>query len=408
MKTTKIIDDEYQVLPIAKCLPDPLTEFRYNYTGPDVAALADSIQKKGQLEPGYARLDTKTGTYRIYLGQRRLAAIKMAVKKGAKVKGYKAFVSDVSDEEALVRAITENAERNDLDITEQIRQAHVIYGQYTKDKRKAVAEASGLKADVIDTEARLFDRLTEDVVKSIYDIEQKTDFKLSLSHVEKIASVKGTDTVLAVTQFVCEQQVPASKVNQGLTEYIEGEVQKTYSGTAQASPGASAAESSRTRQSMVEGAEEALTREPHLEEIPRLNGDFLTSDGLMFECPKGHTNFLELRLNNLMKFKDPLENPKDSVFAAQDATPNLVIEATKACWKCQTPVVVRIASTEAEGLTMETAKSGSIKAFAKAPVKVSVYCDFGKKKYTVTKSDAADKNREYVLDKTGALKAEGR
>jgi hypothetical protein len=393
------IEDEYQILPLSKCEPHPMTVFRFNYDGPETAALADSIQKQGQLEPGYAVFDQKSGNYLVYIGQRRLAAAKIAQKNGAKLKGYKAYVTkNISDADIFERAIAENTERSNLDVTEWIKLAHTVISQIAdKDRRKELLETAGRNVSKIEVAAKLFDRYTEDVLKSIYEIEQKTGTKLTLKHLEKIVEAKTPQNIIALTEHVCTRGLPASMVE----SLVKGDTFLTFTTMFDNEPSSSQDSGIATR------AEAELDNPQPKADNPRMHGDFLTPEGLMYECPNGHVNFLEAKFNFLMKFKDPLDDPKDSVFAALDVTPNFVLEATKNCWKCQTPVVVKIASVDGHGVTMATAKTTSIKPFSAAPDKVAVYCNFDKKKYMVTVT-GADATRAYVLDKSGSLKAVGR
>lgn len=403
---TKTID-EYQELPLSKCEPHSLTIFRFDYTGTDVEDLSASILAKGQLEPGYAVLDEKTGKYLIYIGQKRLAALQMAAKKDKNVKTYKAMVSkNISNSEIFTRAYIENEVRSNLDWVEKLKLYHTLNDSFNRNDKQDILTATKLSPAKVDECAKLFDVFTEDVMKSIYDTERKTGFRLTMKHLDEIVRVKNPDSMIALADHVCKTQMSASTLaslidSKALITILPKLEEPSTTGSDGYEPATSSGSSA---DNDMEGP--SSTPDVPMPKAQKVNGDWLTGDGYMVECPKkscGAVNFFEATIVAKVKFADPLSSPANTVSAETDVAPNFAVEASHSCWKCGDQLVVKLASVEDSGLTDAVSKSGDLRAHSEKPVKVSVFCDVDKKKYTVTAND-----KQYVLDKSGKLKPEGR
>ncbi|MDG6934243.1 MAG: ParB N-terminal domain-containing protein [Nitrososphaerota archaeon] len=395
-------NDEYRELPLSKCEPHPLTVFRFNYSGADVEELCTSIMSKGQLEPGYAVLDKESGKYLIYIGQKRLAALRMAVQKDKKARAYRAMISNnISDSEIFARAYEENAVRSDLDWIEKIKLYHTLSNAFDRGTKDTILQQINLTPAKVDAGAKLYDVFTEDVMKSIYDTECKTGFRLTMKHLDEIVRVRTPENMVALADHVCKTQMPATT----LASLIDSNALLTILPKLEES----AQNTAPYKDSEASSSEESEETPNSIPEVPMpkpVNGDWLTGDGYMVKCQKkacGAVNFFEATIVAKMKFANPLPNPTNTVSAETDVTPDFMVEAAHNCWKCNEPMVVKLASVGASGLTGATSRSGELEALADKPVKVSVFCDVDKKKYTVTAYD-----KRYVLDKSGQLKPEGR
>ncbi|MDG6918479.1 MAG: ParB N-terminal domain-containing protein [Nitrososphaerota archaeon] len=395
-------NDVYNEIPLSKCEPHPLTVFRFNYSGSDVEELCASIMTKGQLEPGYAVLDEESGKYLIYIGQKRLAALKMAAQKDKKIKNYRAMVSkNISDSDIFARAYVENAVRSDLDWIEKIKLYHTLSNRFDRSTKDEILQQINLTSSKVDAGAKLYDVFTEDVMKSIYDTERKTGFRLTMKHLDEIGKVRTPESMVALADHVCKTQMPATT----LASLIDSNALLTILPQL-GEPSPTPAQYDTPEAPSREDAREAPSSIPDVPMPKPVNGDWLTGDGYMVKCQKkacGAANFFEATITAKVKFADPLSSPVNTVSSETDVTPDFFVEASHNCWKCGEPMVVKLASVGASGLTGATSRSGELEALADTPVKVSVFCDVDNKKYTVTAND-----KRYVLDKSGQLKPEGR
>jgi len=100
---------EYKALPIESVEEDEEAQIRVYY---DVSDLVESIRKVGQLLPGYAFKDGDK--YKVFVGIRRLRAIKELYAKEGKPRVFKAFVFEEKPKNFYELIREENVKRSDL------------------------------------------------------------------------------------------------------------------------------------------------------------------------------------------------------------------------------------------------------------------------------------------------------
>jgi len=100
---------EYKELPIESVEADEEAKIRVYY---DVSDLVESIRKVGQLAPGYAYKDGDK--YKVFVGIRRLFAVKELYSKEGKPKVFKAFVFEEKPKNFYEFIREENVKRSDL------------------------------------------------------------------------------------------------------------------------------------------------------------------------------------------------------------------------------------------------------------------------------------------------------
>jgi hypothetical protein len=180
------------VIPLAGIEPHPRLTFRFSY---DVASLADSIRSSadqnapnGQLNPG--RVVRKSGEegYYVYIGVRRFLALKLLHQQTGdeRFRVYNAYLDEgLSDLQMFVRAKAENeeerGERQGLSILEQASGLLKIRDSVNPEELEG-----GLK--------RLFrvaDRLGDERLKKLYDVERASRTKFRLSQLESLCTVEG-------------------------------------------------------------------------------------------------------------------------------------------------------------------------------------------------------------------------
>ena len=100
---------EYKELPIESVEEDEEAQIRVYY---DVSDLVESIRAVGQLMPAYAYKDGNK--YKVFVGIRRLRAVKELYEKEGKPRTFKAFVFEKKPENFYEMIREENVKRSDL------------------------------------------------------------------------------------------------------------------------------------------------------------------------------------------------------------------------------------------------------------------------------------------------------
>ncbi|MEV7267852.1 ParB/RepB/Spo0J family partition protein [Micromonospora aurantiaca] len=95
-------------IPVAKIEADP-DQPRKQFTEEELAELATSMQKLGQLQPVAVRKTTKAGHYRLVVGERRWRA----AQQGG-IEELAAMVWEMDDETAFIAQVAENVNRQDM------------------------------------------------------------------------------------------------------------------------------------------------------------------------------------------------------------------------------------------------------------------------------------------------------
>jgi len=100
---------EYKELPVESVEADEEAQIRVYY---DVSDLVESIREVGQLMPGYAYKDGNK--YKVFVGIRRLRAVKELYEKEGKPRTFKAFVFEKKPKNFYEMIREENVKRSDL------------------------------------------------------------------------------------------------------------------------------------------------------------------------------------------------------------------------------------------------------------------------------------------------------
>lgn len=148
---------------------------RTHYDESKLAELKASIREKGILVPILVRL--KDGKYEVVAGERRLKAA-----RSLNVQEVPAIVREVSDQEALVLALIENIQREELNPIEEAEAYKKLIEEfrYTQDM---VAESVGKDRSTITNLLRLL-KLPAEIQQGVYD------GGLSVGHARALLSVE--------------------------------------------------------------------------------------------------------------------------------------------------------------------------------------------------------------------------
>ena len=205
-------------IPLELIEPHPRLAFRFSY---EIASLADSVRAiasetvpNGQLNPGrVVKRKDREELYYVYVGVRRFKALKSAydATSDPRFAVFNACVDEgVSELDMFLIAKAENedakGERQGLSLLEEISALRKI--------RESI-ESTKLTGTV----KRLFDlsqRIDDDKVKRLYDVERASHVRFRLSQLEDLCRVEGDErefytTAASVAGFGVEDVSAAAK-----------------------------------------------------------------------------------------------------------------------------------------------------------------------------------------------------
>ncbi|OGX27200.1 MAG: hypothetical protein A2787_06000 [Omnitrophica WOR_2 bacterium RIFCSPHIGHO2_01_FULL_48_9] len=141
-------------------IKDSALQPRTNYDAQKLAQLVESIKEKGVLQPILVR--EKEDGYEVVAGERRLRAARQL-----NIVEVPAIIKKVSDQEALVLALVENIQREELNPLEEAQAFKKLIESFgfTQD---AVAQSVGRDRSTISNQLRLL-KLPEEIQKSLFE-----------------------------------------------------------------------------------------------------------------------------------------------------------------------------------------------------------------------------------------------
>lgn len=107
------VEGEQRLVPVDHVRPSKLNP-RKDFREDELAELADSLSRKGLVQPIIVRPHPEQGGYEIVAGERRWRAAQLA-----KMRQVPVIVRDLDDQEVLELAIIENVQRADLNAIEE-------------------------------------------------------------------------------------------------------------------------------------------------------------------------------------------------------------------------------------------------------------------------------------------------
>lgn len=115
--------DRIIYLSVEKITPNPYQP-RRDFNEEQLQELADSVRIHGILEPILVSRK-KDGEYELVAGERRLRAAKLA-----KIKEIPAIVREATERQKVAWALTENLQRSDLNIMDELESYHFLQKEY--------------------------------------------------------------------------------------------------------------------------------------------------------------------------------------------------------------------------------------------------------------------------------------
>lgn len=170
---------------------------RTNYNDERLEELKTSIQEKGVLQPILIR-ETTDG-YEVVAGERRLRAA-----RSLNMQEVPAIIKNVSDQEALVIALIENIQREELNPIEEAEAFRKLIDefQYTQDE---VAQAVGKDRSTIGNLLRLL-KLPDDIKQSVYEGE------LSVGHARALLGADSTSDMKRIFKTLIKKELSVREV----------------------------------------------------------------------------------------------------------------------------------------------------------------------------------------------------
>ncbi len=165
---------------------------RINYDEEKIAELIQSIKEKGVLQPILVR--QKDQGYEIIAGERRLRAA-----RALKLEKVPVIIKNVNDQEALVLALVENIQREELNPIEEAQAFSRLINEFSF-TQDSVAQSVGKDRSTISNLVRLL-KLPEDIQKSVFD------GKLSMGHARALLGTEDALLQKKIFQQIISKQL---------------------------------------------------------------------------------------------------------------------------------------------------------------------------------------------------------
>lgn len=198
---------EAQELGIDSIVPNRYQP-RQNFHNDEISQLAESIKENGLLQPIMVRRKGD-GVYELITGERRLRAAKLAG-----LKKIAAVVRNCSDQEAIVLALVENLQRNDLNPMETARAYHRMLNEFgfTQDM---VAQRVGRERSSVANVLRLLNLPPE--IQNLIESGQ-----LSTGHAKVLLGLENPDTQIRLARRIVEDHLSVRDIEQMLASEARG------------------------------------------------------------------------------------------------------------------------------------------------------------------------------------------
>lgn len=175
---------QVMAIPLDLCEPLSLTQFRFTYG--DVEALADSIFRVGQLQPGRAIRGTD-GKYLVYVGQRRLAACRKSREANGRPTAFLALVDEkLSDSQLFATAYSENRsdrlERRDLHPIEEAFVAYKLVSLFETKEIPNVCVGMGWGMPQYRERSGVSSVMSRELAQKVFKVEEYSGFVFSFAH----------------------------------------------------------------------------------------------------------------------------------------------------------------------------------------------------------------------------------
>jgi ParB family transcriptional regulator, chromosome partitioning protein len=181
---------------------------RQNYDESKLEDLKASIKEKGVLQPILVR--KHENGYEVVAGERRLRAA-----KAIGLEEIPVIIKNVTDREALVLALVENIQREELNAIEEALGFKRLMEEF-QFTQEAVAEAIGKDRSTVTNLLRLL-RLPEEIQKQV------ADAKLSMGHARALLSLEGAAIQKKMAQAIIDRGMSVRQVEELVKKVHQGQ-----------------------------------------------------------------------------------------------------------------------------------------------------------------------------------------
>ncbi len=188
---------ETQELRVDSIIPNRFQP-RQHFDEEEISQLAESVRKNGLLQPIMVRRKGD-GVYELIAGERRLRAAKLAG-----LQKISAVVRNCSDEEAMVLALVENLQRNDLNPMEMARAYHRMLNEFGC-SQEILAQRVGKERSSVANILRLLN-LHPDVQRLV------ESGQLSTGHAKVLLSVENSEVQVQLARRIVDHQLSVREV----------------------------------------------------------------------------------------------------------------------------------------------------------------------------------------------------
>ncbi len=198
---------ETQELGVDSIIPNRFQP-RQHFNDEEISQLAESIRKNGLLQPIMVRRKGD-GMYELIAGERRLRAAKQAG-----LQKISAVVRNCGDQEAMVLALVENLQRNDLNPMETARAYHRMLNEFgfTQDM---LAQRVGKERSSVANVLRLLNLPPE--VQRLIESGQ-----LSTGHAKALLGVENPDAQVQLARRIVDHRLSVREVEEIVVSQTQG------------------------------------------------------------------------------------------------------------------------------------------------------------------------------------------
>lgn len=192
-------------------IKDNLMQPRTNYDAQKLAQLIESIKEKGVLQPILVR--EKEEGYEVVAGERRLRAARQL-----NIEEIPVIIKKVSDQEALVLALVENIQREELNPLEEAQAFKKLIESFGF-TQESVAQSVGKDRSTISNQLRLL-KLPEAIQKSLFDGQ------LSEGHARALLAIESFTQQKEIFEYVISSQISVRELEKIIREGLKPEYRR--------------------------------------------------------------------------------------------------------------------------------------------------------------------------------------
>lgn len=209
-------NETYDDIDVDLCIPHPsVLQMRFDYQS---EALEQNIKENGQLEPCRAIRDEDGMRFLVYIGQRRMLAVRNLKVKYGVPSTIKVIIDedDVSEDELIKRAIAENidesGQRLPLSDLEKIAYCKDLLQKYDGHQTERILTSAGLERSTAKKILFLVDKLDKAKIDHLHKIEGKSNFTFRIAHLDLLLASEDERNFYETASLAAFSQKPPEEI----------------------------------------------------------------------------------------------------------------------------------------------------------------------------------------------------